>query len=158
MTRRQELSDTVGRALVQMLRSAEDAHERAARNRGMHPTDFRCVSFLKAQGGQSTPKDIIAYLGLTSGAGTALLNRLEAAGLIRRLPNPDDGRGYLIVLDTDAAAQAVAVYERIHERYRDATADLTDENLDAIATYLGRIQALSDELNAALYDGQQPKT
>jgi DNA-binding MarR family transcriptional regulator len=153
ITRRRQLDDDVGQALVHMIRRAEDAQERAARERGMHPTDFRCICFLKSHGTPASPKEIIAYLGLTSGAGTALLDRLEAAGFIKRLCNPDDGRSYLIWLDTEAAAGPLALYQHIQEKYYAATADLSDENLQAIAFYLGRIQTLSAELNAALYDG-----
>lgn len=152
MTARRMLDDKVGRALVHMIRRAEEAQERAARQRGMHPTDFRCISYLVSHGVPVSPKDVIAYLGLTSGSGTALLDRLEAAGFIKRIPNPDDRRSVLIVLDAEAAAEPVALLERIQEKYLAATAELSDENLEAIALYLGRIEALSEELSAALYD------
>lgn len=156
MTSRRMLDDKVGRALVHMIRRAEEAQERAARQRGMHPTDFRCISYLVSQGAPVSPKDVIAYLGLTSGSGTALLDRLEAAGFIKRIPNPDDRRSVLIVLDAEAAAEPVALLERIQEKYLAATAELSDENLEAIALYLGRIEALSEELSAALYDDIRP--
>ncbi|MHA6731589.1 MarR family winged helix-turn-helix transcriptional regulator [Devosia sp. A369] len=152
ITRRQ-LNEDVEQALIHMIRRVEDAQERAAREYGMHPTDFRCLGFLKSHGKPASPKEIIAYLGLTSGAGTALLDRLEAAGFIKRLGNPDDRRSYLIWLDTEAAADPLALSQHIQEKYRAATADLSDENLQAIAFYLGRIQTLSAELNAALYGG-----
>lgn len=152
MNRREQLNDKVGRALVLMVRRAEEAQERAARHRGMHPTDFRCIGFLKSQDMPASPKDIISYLGLTSGAGTALLDRLETAGFIRRVRNPDDRRSVLIVLDAEAAAEPLAVLARIQEKYRAATAELSDENLGAIAGYLDRIRELSEEINEALYD------
>lgn len=156
MTARRMLDDKVGRALVHMIRRAEEAQERAARQRGMHPTDFRCISYLVSQGVPVSPKDVIAYLGLTSGSGTALLDRLEAAGFIKRIPNPDDRRSVLIVLDAEAAAGPVALLARIEEKYLAATAELSDENLEAIALYLGRIEALSEELSTALYDDIRP--
>jgi DNA-binding MarR family transcriptional regulator len=156
MTARRMLDDKVGRALVHMIRRAEEAQERAARQRGMHPTDFRCIAYLVSQGAPVSPKDVIAYLGLTSGSGTALLDRLEAAGFIKRIPNPDDRRSVLIVLDAEAAAEPVALLERIQEKYLAATAELSDENLEAIALYLGRIEALSEEMSAALYDDIRP--
>lgn len=158
MTRRSDLDDRVGRALVHMIRRTEEAQERSARQKGMHPTDFRCICYLKLQSAPVSPKDIIAYLGLTSGSGTALLDRLEGSGFIKRIRNPVDRRSVLIVLDLDAAAEPVALHERIQEKYFAATAELSDENLEAIATYLGRIEALSEELNDALYDNITPLT
>lgn len=53
----------------------------------------------------STPGELSAQLELSSGAMTNRLDRLEAAGLIRRLPDPADRRGVLIEL-TEAGDQA----------------------------------------------------
>lgn len=45
---------------------------------------------------RKSPGDLGEELHLSSGAMTNRLDRLEAAGLIRRLPDPDDRRGQLI--------------------------------------------------------------
>src|SRR5262245_35348355 len=56
---------------------------------------------------------------LSSGAMTNRLDRLENAGLVRRLPDPDDRRGGLVVFNTPgetkwrAAAQVQAAYENL---------------------------------------------
>lgn len=47
------------------------------------------------------PGRLARWLGLSSGAMTNRLDRMEARGLIRRLPDPDDRRGVLVEL-TDA--------------------------------------------------------
>lgn len=156
MTDHSTLADDVGTALVHMIRRAEDAQERAARHGGLHPTDFRCIGYLHTRNEPVSPKDIIAYLGLTSGSGTALIDRLEKAGYIGRIPNPQDRRGVLVALDPVNAADIVALHVRISERYHAATADLSDENLRAIATYLRSVEALSAEVNNDLYDDITP--
>lgn len=148
---RQELHDRVGAALVGMIRRAEESQEAAARQHGIHPTDFRCLGYLLARNEPVSPRDIIAYLGLTSGAGTALLDRLEKAGFIRRERHPTDRRSVLIVLDEAAAAEPVALHRRISTEYDAALADFSDENLLAIALYLERVQRLSQAMNNALY-------
>ena len=51
----------------------------------------------------STPGELSAQLELSSGAMTNRLDRLEAAGLVRRLPDPDDRRGVRVEL-TDAGS------------------------------------------------------
>lgn len=156
MTNNSNLVDEVGNALLQMIRSVEEAQERAARQGGLHPTDFRCIGYLHARAEPVSPKDIIAYLGLTSGSGTALIDRLEKASYIRRIANPQDRRGVLVALDTDAAVDIIALHDRIQARYHQATADLSDENLRAIATYLRSVESLSAEVNADLYDDTRP--
>jgi DNA-binding MarR family transcriptional regulator len=54
---------------------------------------------------RSTPGKLSERLGLSSGAMTNRLDRLEEAGLVRRLPDPDDRRGVLVEL-TDAGRTA----------------------------------------------------
>jgi DNA-binding MarR family transcriptional regulator len=53
---------------------------------------------------QSTPGRLASQLGLSSGAMTARLDKMEDAGLIRRLRDPDDRRGVLIEL-TDSGRE-----------------------------------------------------
>lgn len=48
--------------------------------------------------GPLSPSELAETLLLTSGGMTVRLNRLQAAGLIERQPNPRDGRGVLVHL------------------------------------------------------------
>lgn len=61
--------------------------------------------------GPLTPSQLAEDLLLTTGGMTVRLNRLQAAGLIERQPNPQDGRGVLVNLTTagkDVAEDALA--------------------------------------------------
>lgn len=144
-------SDKVGRALVHMIRKTEEALESAARVQGLHPTDFRCIGYLDSQPGPVSPKDIANQFSLTSGAVTALLDRLDKAGFIRRLPNPDDRRGLLIVLDREAAAEPLSRYAQTSAKYAAATQEFSDADLEKIERYLRRVATIADELNESLY-------
>lgn len=58
-----------------------------------------------------TPTELAESLLLTAGGMTLRLHRLQAAGLIRRTPNPHDGRGVLVRLTpagVDIAEHALA--------------------------------------------------
>ncbi len=50
---------------------------------GLNATDMECLRLL-FQKGVSTPSELARQTGLTSGATTAMLDRLEKAGLIER--------------------------------------------------------------------------
>ncbi|HUN24144.1 MAG TPA: MarR family transcriptional regulator [Anaerolineales bacterium] len=63
---------------------------------GFNSTDLECLRFL-FQKQVATPSELSKHIGLTTGATTALLDRLEKAELIERHPNPKDRRGTLIV-------------------------------------------------------------
>jgi DNA-binding MarR family transcriptional regulator len=47
---------------------------------------------------RSSPGDLASDLELSSGAMTSRLDRLEQAGLVRRLPDPEDRRGVVVEL------------------------------------------------------------
>ncbi len=65
------------------------------RKLGLNITDIGCINFLFIKGA-STPTELAQYTGLTTGSTTAMLDRLEKAGLIVRKPNPADRRGLLV--------------------------------------------------------------
>lgn len=68
---------------------------------GVNVTDMKCLDMMSLQG-SATPSQLAAHTGLSSGATTAMVDRLERAGLIRRQPDPRDRRGTILVLTKQA--------------------------------------------------------
>ena len=67
---------------------------------GLDTAENKVLSIL-AQGGEpfrSTPGRLAARMELSSGAMTNRLDRLEQAGLVQRLPDPDDRRSVVVEL------------------------------------------------------------
>jgi DNA-binding MarR family transcriptional regulator len=64
--------------------------------------DFDVLNTLRRRGDKqgTTPSDLAASSLITTGAMTSRLHRLERAGLIRRTPDPADGRGVRVRLTT----------------------------------------------------------
>lgn len=129
----------LGRALGGMLHKAEESLDAAAREGKIHPTDLRCISFLGSADAPVSPKEIIAYLGITSATGTALLDRLERFGYVTRSENPADRRSVLISLDRKAAAQPIQLLEELRAQYAKVTERYSEEQLDVIVDYLERV-------------------
>lgn len=100
------------------------AHEEVLREHGLTHPEFGVLSRLRlgAENGRSSPGELAADLDLSSGAMTTRLDRLEEAGLIRRLPDPDDRRGIVIELTQegkdkwDSAAEVQARRESFFAR------------------------------------------
>lgn len=65
---------------------------------GLHATDFKLVSTLAAAGGSLNPKELGAQHHMSTAAVTQAVDRLEAAGLVRRLPDERDGRKVVVSL------------------------------------------------------------
>jgi DNA-binding MarR family transcriptional regulator len=78
--------------------------EFAARN-GLHPTDLRALIHLLdtgREGADATPGRLGAALRLNSAGTTALLDRLERQGLVRRERDEGDRRRVLLTVEPKA--------------------------------------------------------
>lgn len=69
---------------------------------GLRKVEFSLLMLLRANG-PLTPKQLAQALWMSAPALTAVLDRLQARGLLERRPHPDDGRSQQ-VLPTDAGA------------------------------------------------------
>lgn len=70
-------------------------HQAVADRLGLHPTDHKCIGLLAAAG-SATAGELAEATGLTTGAITGVIDRLEAAGFVRREDDPDDRRRVII--------------------------------------------------------------
>lgn len=61
----------------------------------MGATDLYALNVLELSGAM-TPGELGARTGLTTGPTTRLIDRLEKAGYVRRLPTPDDRRKVIV--------------------------------------------------------------
>ena len=143
---REDLLRRVGQGLRTVIHGVVAAQDRAAKKEGLHPTDFACIAYLHQAGAPVSPKQIIAQMQLSSGSGTALLDRLEAAGYTRRLPNPDDRRSILIELDTKKAEEMLRRYGEIEQSYRRATQSMSERDLALVANFLESIGTVAEDL------------
>lgn len=133
----------VGAALLGLVQQIETAYEHSASSNKMHPTDFRAICLLGGSGRPMSPKEMGTFLGLTSGAVSALIGRLEANGFIARKSNPEDRRSVLVVLNEEAAARPLLWYRILRERHVEVTENLTDDKLEAIARYLDDVREIT---------------
>src|SRR6266705_3369139 len=72
-------------------------HHAVAERLGLGPTDHKCLDLLRERGPMAG-SDLSAITGLTSGAITGVVARLERAGYLRRELDPHDGRKQVLHL------------------------------------------------------------
>ncbi|MBT2503646.1 MarR family winged helix-turn-helix transcriptional regulator [Curtobacterium sp. ISL-83] len=110
---------------------------------GVDASAFDVLATLRRQGRpyRLTPAGLAVDAMITSGAVAQRLNRLELAGLIRRLPNPDDGRGKLVEL----TAAGMTLVDRVLPEHlaaeRRLLAPLDDAERATLAALLARLDA-----------------
>jgi DNA-binding MarR family transcriptional regulator len=70
-------------------------HQAIADRLGMNITDHKCADML-ARNGAMTAGDLADYAGLTTGAITGVIDRLEKAGFVHRVKDPHDRRRVIV--------------------------------------------------------------
>ena len=111
---------------------------------GLNATDMECLRLLFLKG-VATPTELARHTGLTSGATTAMLDRLEKADLIERRPNPNDRRGTLIVPAPSSAEKVAAWFEPARNALDKLIASYSDSELEIIADVFERFTKLWDD-------------
>jgi DNA-binding MarR family transcriptional regulator len=111
---------------------------------GLNATDMECLRFLFFKG-VASPSDLARQTGLTSGATTAMLDRLERAGLIERRANPDDRRGILITPTESAAENVASWFESARNAQEALISSYSARELEIIADVFERFVKLWDQ-------------
>lgn len=102
---------------------------------GVNVTDMECLALLFHKG-VSTPSELALHTGLSSGATTAMLNRLEKSKLIERRANPKDRRGSLIVIVKKTAEKVAPLFSSVRLAQNALVSRYTTEELLLIASFL----------------------
>ncbi len=112
-------------------------HEAVSRRLGMTAAERKTLGLL-GEMGVATPGQLAAATGLTTGAITGIVDRLEKAGYARRAPNPDDRRSLLIhALQVDKVREMVApIFGSLGAAMTELTSTYTSEQLELIQDYL----------------------
>lgn len=88
-----------------------------------------------------SPGDLMATSMITSGTMTNRIDQLEKRGLVQRLPNPEDGRGFLVSL-TKVGFELVDEVVTAHvQKQADLTATLNDEEREMFNQLLAKFLA-----------------
>lgn len=123
-----------------------------ARRAGIHSTDLEAHDLLTLSG--PIPAGRLAELtGLTTGAVTNLIDRLEDAALARREPDPADRRRVIVRALAPPAAMARRImpeFEAMGQQMDELLARYDEDELALLRDFLERSNAIAAERIAAL--------
>jgi DNA-binding MarR family transcriptional regulator len=111
---------------------------------GLNATDMECLRLLFIRG-TATPSNLARHTGLTSGATTAMLDRLETAGLIERRPNPDDRRGTLVTPAESGAEKVASWFESARKAISKLISSYSKAELEIISDAFERFKELWEQ-------------
>ena len=107
---------------------------------GLHPTDAAALRALDAARSEPiTVSRLGAELGLSSGAVTALVDRLERHGMVERARDAGDRRRVHVTLTPKARTLGADLLQPIGERIGRAVAGLDRAGLEAVERYLAAV-------------------
>ncbi len=109
----------------------------AATRSGLAVTDMQVLDLLDLPG-LATAGQLAELTGLTTGAITRILDRLEKVGLVRRERDPADGRKVLVRLagDGDETARVRTMLDAFEQTWREVAARYSDEQLTFLLEFL----------------------
>jgi DNA-binding MarR family transcriptional regulator len=129
-------------AVRRLLIAATAASVRLARSFGVSVADMGALDYIEQQeslGRALGPSELAAHLGMTSASATALVDRLEAAGLVRRSPRTDDRRRVVLTVTPATRARVEELLGPALQQLDDITEQLGPADRRAVDAYLDRV-------------------
>jgi DNA-binding MarR family transcriptional regulator len=144
------LIDQLGHMIVRWQDATQKYDEAIGEIYGLSATERLCLSFLWP--GPQTASAIAKEIRLTPAAVTALVDRLESRGFVRRTPDPNDRRKVLV-------EQAEAAIKLTNEHYAPLgiegaknLAKYTEAELRTVTAVLNDSMALQEEMTQRLLE------
>jgi DNA-binding MarR family transcriptional regulator len=136
------LRDASGRSVLFSQAVADSA--------GMNPTDLESLDLL-ARNGPMTAGRLADLTGLTTGAITGLIDRLERRGYARRKPHPSDRRSVIVQpLIENAERDLGPAYASMNQAMDELLSRYSDEELAVILDFTTRAAEITSQQIAAL--------
>lgn len=116
---------------------------------GMHSTDIETMDLLNTLG-PMTAGDLSRRTGLSTGATTRLIDRLERAGYVRRCHDEADRRRVIIEPAYDNLEHLAALFEPLAAGMTELWSRFTDDELDVIISFVRESNEVTQRANAEL--------
>ena len=126
-------------------RAAEaELRKRARKTSSMNDTDLSALRYLLSAAASSralSAKDLASLLEISSPSVSAMVERLERIGYIRRTAHPTDRRAFLIEVTDAGAAEVSAAVGPLHERMIEVVESMPAAEAVAVHRFLTAMTA-----------------
>lgn len=125
-------------------------HEAIARKAGLSGTDHKYLGLI-IQNGVVTAGELSKLTGLTTGAVTGVIDRLEKKKLVKRQFDKDDRRKVIIVPNTKGALKILEpLFARLQEKTEDLLSSFTEKEIQTIQRYFTEASVILKEVTNQL--------
>ena len=109
---------------------------------GINATDLNCLNIV-ALTGHLTAGELAAQTGLTTASITAVLDRLEEGGFVRRVRDPHDRRRVMVELSAGPGLSKVgSTFGPVVNAWRAAAAGYSDDELRLLLAFQGQLEEI----------------
>jgi DNA-binding MarR family transcriptional regulator len=146
MNKREETIQAIVEKRREMSTETIMFHQNVADVLGLHITDHKCLDLIRQYG--AMPAGRLAELtGLTTGAVTGIIDRLEKVGYVRRTNDPKDRRRTIIepVRNKKWERKIEAIFIPFHERMHKLLSSYSDSELAFLLDVLTKSIELTRE-------------
>ncbi|WP_374073439.1 MarR family transcriptional regulator [Bdellovibrio bacteriovorus] len=144
MAKNKDLVQKVANAGAELGRATVFFHEAVARKFELNSTDTKCMRFILQSTEPVLAGDLAKHSGLTTGAITGTLDRLEKAKLIKRFKDSSDKRKVLIQPNNEGAKKLTAMYQPFSKQVLKVIESFSDEELKTVLKYKMAITEILD--------------
>ena len=116
---------------------------------GMHQTDIETMDLLNTLG-PMTAGELSERTGLTSGATTRLIDRLERVGYVRRCADEADRRCVVIEPVHENLEKLGSLFQPMADAMAELWSRLSENELDVIIEFVRRNNAVVADINARM--------
>jgi DNA-binding MarR family transcriptional regulator len=126
-------------------------HQAIAQSVGLNATDTKCIDLiLRGPNGSVTAGWLSEMSGLTTGAVTHILDRLETRQFVERVRDTRDRRKVFVRVRPESLEPLIPKYEAIGKAYLGVVERYSDKDLQLICDYMDASSRLSEQELAKL--------
>ena len=116
---------------------------------GLSATEMQCAGVLEQEGAMTAGR-LAERTGLTTGAITGVIDRLESTGLVRRSEDPSDRRRVIVSWVPEKVAEVARFYGPMLDAVGEVLAALSEEQIELLIDVFAGLNARTAQLTSNL--------
>jgi DNA-binding MarR family transcriptional regulator len=121
-------------------------HAAVAERLGLNPSDHKCADLMMSQSETCTPGRLAELTGLSTGAITGVIDRLERAGFLVREHDPEDRRRVLLRLTHTRGPEVRALFQPLSRGVEALLENYTIAELAVVLRYMREINLVTEDI------------
>lgn len=144
--KREDTIHAINEKFTEMSTEAIFFHQAVADAVGLHITDHKCMYFIHSYGAMPAGR-LVELTGLTTGAVTGIIDRLEKAGYVRRANDPKDRRRTIVepIRNKKLERKLEMIFIPLHEKMHKLFSSYSDSELTFLLEALTKAVELTHE-------------